>query len=586
MPKFLQPSVSGGELSPGMRGRVDLARYSVSLGLARNFITKPTGGGAKRPGTVFRGWVKFANRKTRLVPFVYSTSVKYLIEMGHNYLRFWVDGSLLTNSVKAITAINNANPAQVTAPAHGFSPGDQVIITGARGMTKLNQRVFTVGAVTTDTFQLAGTSSLDLPAYGGGATAGRVVEVATPYDETMLADVRFTQSADVMYLVHGSVPPKELRRTAAAAFELRDFAFARGPFRPNNSNEAFVMAASAAIGQVTLTCNTDVFSANMVGSLVYLEEQELRGVKPWASAEKNVPINALRRRDGKIYKCVGIPASLGTTGSPYYVTGAQAPTHDSGRAFDGPQDIKFDGVNDYAVGVEWEFLHNVFGILRITGYTSPQQVSGIVIERLPDSITGTVPTPGNTWNLVGNGVATTFAIAGATSASLSSYTVTIAGVPTPPSQGYGPTDPNDEWCVAASSFMTDGRLAMDYEEGDPLACYNNDPAQPGVVMLPVQANRQAIVPCLRLVTDSGAAVVASDTTPMTLRDGSCALLPDMLGREALVMRGEKLAWEEVVDLQPVGDRRVCLISVRDQCYFAGEAPDVFIATHNITSVKP
>ena len=105
--KFLQPSLSGGEMSPGMRGRVDLARYAVSLGRSRNFITKPTGGGEKRPGTIVRGRTKYSNRPTRFIPFVYSTEVKYLIEAGDGYLRFWVGGALLTNLQATITEVSN-----------------------------------------------------------------------------------------------------------------------------------------------------------------------------------------------------------------------------------------------------------------------------------------------------------------------------------------------------------------------------------------------------------------------------------------------------------------------------------------------
>lgn len=586
MAKILQPSLSGGELSPGMRGRVDLARYAISLGLARNFNTKPTGGGAKRTGGIFRGRVKFPNRKTRLVPFVYSTQVRYLIEMGHGYMRFWTNGSLLTSVQRTITGITLGVNTIVTAPAHGYVNGDQVVIYGARGSTKLNFRTYSIINVTTDTFELAGTNTVGVAFYTGGAIAGKVVEVATPYDENMIWSVRFTQSADVLYLVHGQVTPRELRRTSATSFEMRDFPFKRGPFRPNNSNDSFVMAASAPTGQVTITCNTDVFSEAMIGSLIYLEEQELRGVKPWASAEKNVVIGSLRRRDGKIYRAVSIPAILGSAGAPYYVTGAQAPTHESGRAFDGPQDIKFDGVNDYAVGVEWEFLHNVFGIARIDAYTNTKTVTATVIERLPDSITGTAPVPGMTWNITGDGVNLSYAIAGATSPSNSSYTVTINGTPVQSNPNYGGGDPVDEWCVDSGSFIPGGSIASDVEVGSELPCYNNDPDNPAVVMLEVQANRSAPSTCMRLVTSSGASIVASITTPMTLRDGSCVRFPEMMGKDALVMRGDTFAWEEVVDLYNVGTRMVSRISVSDQCYFAGEVDGVFIATHNVQQMKP
>ena len=164
----------------------------------------------------------------------------------------------------------------------------------------------------------------------------------------------------------------------------------------------------------------------MVGGLIYLEEKELRGVKPWASAEKNVALGALRRSDQKVFRASEVPVVVAPA---YYITGSSRPTHSSGRAYDGPQDIKNDGVNNYTVGVEWEFVHNTFGIVQITAVTDARTVTATVIERIPDSIVGTAPSPGNTWTFNGDGVDTTFAITGAISNNANDYSVVVNGVP-------------------------------------------------------------------------------------------------------------------------------------------------------------
>ena len=427
--KYLQPTLSGGELAPGLWGRVDLARYAISLAKCRNVISKPTGGAAKRPGTRFCGYAKYPDRMTRIVPFIYSTEIAYMVELGDLYMRFWVGGSLLTNSVMPITGISNAATAVVTSAAHGFVDGDQVVISGLLGgFARINSRTYTVNQLTANTFELVGLNSTGFGAYAGGGSAGRIVEVATPYTAAYVPDVRFTQSADVMYLVHGNVPPKELRRTAANVFELVNFEFRRGPFRSFNADEALVMTTNGVTGNVTLSTNIDTFTADMVGSLVYMEEKELRDVKPWASAEKSPAKGQLRRSDSKVYKLVSVPALSGA-GTPYYVTGGVRPIHDVGRAFDGPQDKKFDGVNDYFVGVEWEFLHNTFGLVEITGFTDAQTVSAVVIERLPNSIVGKLPSPAGSWTGTGDGVTLVFPIAGATSESNLDYQVGINGEP-------------------------------------------------------------------------------------------------------------------------------------------------------------
>ena len=53
-----------------------------------------------------------------------------------------------------ITGITNANPAVVSASAHGFVEGDIVEMTS--GWSKLNNRVVRVGAVTAGTFEIEG----------------------------------------------------------------------------------------------------------------------------------------------------------------------------------------------------------------------------------------------------------------------------------------------------------------------------------------------------------------------------------------------------------------------------------------------
>jgi hypothetical protein len=76
-----------------------------------------------------------------------------------------------------ITFIANGPGATVTAPAHGFSNGMQVQISGVLGMTQINQdatQAYTVASATTDTFQLSGMDSTAFSSYTGGGTVKQV----------------------------------------------------------------------------------------------------------------------------------------------------------------------------------------------------------------------------------------------------------------------------------------------------------------------------------------------------------------------------------------------------------------------------
>jgi Flp pilus assembly protein TadG len=69
---------------------------------------------------------------------------------------------------KNITGITRANPAVVTSNGHGFANGDRVWISGVSGMTQVNNKVYTVSNVATNTFRLQSTNSSGWSNYSSG----------------------------------------------------------------------------------------------------------------------------------------------------------------------------------------------------------------------------------------------------------------------------------------------------------------------------------------------------------------------------------------------------------------------------------
>lgn len=138
-----------------------------------------------------------------------------------------------------------------------------------------------------------------------------------------------------------------------------------------------------------------------------------------------------------------------------------------------------------------------------------------------------------------------------------------------------------EWCVDADMVLPGGTRAGDVRAGQRIAVWNDDPARPAVEWLEVESNTLAPdQPCHRLTSASGAGVIASDCTPMTLRDGRIVRMDAMAGEDVLVLRDGCLAWEPVAELVPVAPRAVAKIKVHQRCYFAGESAAATIATHN------
>lgn len=70
-----------------------------------------------------------------------------------------------------ISAVTQANPAEVTCAGHGFSTGDEIIISGVEGMSDLNGNRYTITVTGDDTFTLDGVDSTGFDAYVSGGSA-------------------------------------------------------------------------------------------------------------------------------------------------------------------------------------------------------------------------------------------------------------------------------------------------------------------------------------------------------------------------------------------------------------------------------
>ena len=80
-------------------GREDLAKYQSGCSIMENVIPIPQGGAQKRPGTKYIAEVKTSSLATRILPFEFSTSQSYVIEVGNQYLRFFANGARIFEDV-------------------------------------------------------------------------------------------------------------------------------------------------------------------------------------------------------------------------------------------------------------------------------------------------------------------------------------------------------------------------------------------------------------------------------------------------------------------------------------------------------
>ena len=106
--------------------------------------------------------------------------------------------------------------------------------------------------------------------YRDGAqiqNGGSAYEIATPFEDTELWDIRYAQSDNWMYAVDGNDPPQIITRTAHNAWTCADIAFVDGPFSDENEDESFTITPSATTGTINLVASSALFDDDHVGAL-------------------------------------------------------------------------------------------------------------------------------------------------------------------------------------------------------------------------------------------------------------------------------------------------------------------------------
>lgn len=101
---------------------------------------------------------------------------------------------------------------------------------------------------------------------------GAPYEITNNYSEDELDTIKYTQSADVMFLVQPNHPPATLTRYANDNWTFERMDITGGPFADSEltAKSTTTITASATTGTVTLTASASIFNANMVDDLIAL----------------------------------------------------------------------------------------------------------------------------------------------------------------------------------------------------------------------------------------------------------------------------------------------------------------------------
>lgn len=225
----IQTAFHSGEWAPSLYARVDVGKYHSACALALNYYVDYRGGLSSRMGTQYILQAFKSSTAVRLIPFQASTTVGYVLEFGDQYVRFYIDGSVVLEGAKTITGITNANPGVVTTSApHAFSSGEWGLLT-VSGMTLLNNRYVRFSNVGASTFELTDLNGNNINTTAMGAFVSgnvrRVYTLSSPYAAEDLALLKFAQNIDRMEFCHPDYVPYELKLISATNWTLLPLTF-------------------------------------------------------------------------------------------------------------------------------------------------------------------------------------------------------------------------------------------------------------------------------------------------------------------------------------------------------------------------
>ena len=192
------------------------------------------------------------------------------------------------------------------------------------------------------------------------------LEIESPYTYEDLWDaddlccrIQTIQHSDVLYIFNEKHPIMVLKRYSNVDWRLEELEIKNGPFMAMNTGDILIKCNEELEDITTLTASDELFCENDIGRLVRFRIYN-DDTLPWSS-NISVAKDAIYLSDNKYY----ISLDAGNTGNV-------KPVHSDGVRSDGK--------------VRWKYLHDGFGVVKISEFIDEKNVKAKVCKRLPEAI--------------------------------------------------------------------------------------------------------------------------------------------------------------------------------------------------------
>lgn len=315
-----------GVISPLALSRIDLERVRLAAEEQTNWMPRTLGAMMLRPGTEM---IRNVGSVAKVYfPFVFSLDDTALLEFGNTTITpivndaaitvpgvgdsvpttfaSWTDdsdagastsvvsGALVLEGTRYAQAVSYASATATVSAGVSHTLRIEVdqgtvilrIGTTVNGQelvedTALNQGIHYIAFTPTGTYYVEFRASGYAPSIVGtiltlnglSTNAPIELEILSPWLSAELDDLRFDQSADVVYIASRQRQQYKLirRNAASTSWSLELYAPVDGPFRGLNSVLTTTLTPSATQGAITLTASNGVFETGHVGALFRVE---------------------------------------------------------------------------------------------------------------------------------------------------------------------------------------------------------------------------------------------------------------------------------------------------------------------------
>ena len=315
----IKDTFNAGEFSPRMDSRVGFGKYPNGCATLLNMVPLVQGGIMRRPGTRFVAETKDSSAKPRGLRFEFSTDQAYVIEAGDQYFRFFRNQGQITSTDIAASITNGTFDANInnwtdesgaaSSIAFNAGDGDGFLQFASNGSTDAHaeQQVTNALAVAHSLrFRVRGTPHVDhfVRLRVGTSTKGTqivddvkfsvgwhvhtftataanffvqfifdhddntwgvddisitddsAIEITTPYTTAQLAALRTAQTADVMYITHGSHHTYKLVRFGHTTWSLIMVPWDDGPYIDANTTTTTLNPGAASGHTITIVASS------------------------------------------------------------------------------------------------------------------------------------------------------------------------------------------------------------------------------------------------------------------------------------------------------------------------------------------